>query len=140
VQILLAFLLTVPFSSRFADLGGSERGVFFVSLLAAATATALLMAPSVYHRLHWRRDITDAEAMLARFNRLALIGSGFLVVSITAAVHVVSDYLFGDVISAVATVTVGALFVWLWFLLPATRRALERPNRPSSSPSPSRSP
>ena len=45
VQFLFAFLLTVPFSQRFSELDGLETGVFFVTLLCTAIATALLMAP-----------------------------------------------------------------------------------------------
>jgi hypothetical protein len=139
VQILLAFLLTVPFSSRFGDLDESERAVFFVALLAAALATALLIAPSVYHRLHPRRDVADARKMLARFNRMFVLGSTSLVASITAGVHLVSEFLFGGVVAAITTFATGAVFVFLWFLLPLTRRALERRARRSGSAA-SRSP
>ena len=46
VQVLFAFLLTVPFSQGFPKLDALQRGVFFATLLCTAAATALLIAPS----------------------------------------------------------------------------------------------
>jgi hypothetical protein len=46
VQILFAFLLTLPFTGAFDDLGGSQRAAFSAALLCAAAATALLIAPT----------------------------------------------------------------------------------------------
>jgi hypothetical protein len=54
VQVLFAFLLMVPFTQRFPDLDDLETGVFFMTLLCTAVATALLIAPSAHHRILWR--------------------------------------------------------------------------------------
>ena len=54
VQVLFAFLLTVPFTQRFPQLDDLETGVFFMTLLCTAVATALLIAPSAHHRMLWR--------------------------------------------------------------------------------------
>lgn len=44
VQVLFAFLLTVPFSSRFTELDALGRRVFTGSLVAAALATVVTAA------------------------------------------------------------------------------------------------
>jgi len=44
VQVLFAFLLTVPFAGRFTELTAVQRYVFFGTLLCTAAATALLIA------------------------------------------------------------------------------------------------
>ena len=54
VQALFAFLLMVPFTQRFPDLDDLQTGVFFMTLLCTAVATALLIAPSAHHRILWR--------------------------------------------------------------------------------------
>jgi hypothetical protein len=59
VQILFAFLLTVPFAQRFAELTGLQRNVFFATLLCTAAATALLIAPSAHHRLLFRQGARE---------------------------------------------------------------------------------
>ena len=56
VQVLFAFLLAVPFSARFGDVDDFERDVYFVALLLSAIAVAFLMAPSIQHRILFRRE------------------------------------------------------------------------------------
>ena len=41
VQILFAFLLTVPFTQRFPQLTDFQRDVFYITLLATSLSTAL---------------------------------------------------------------------------------------------------
>ncbi len=54
VQVLFAFLLAVPFQQRFAQVTEFQKDVYFVTLLAAAAASALFVAPTAYHRLMFR--------------------------------------------------------------------------------------
>jgi hypothetical protein len=72
VQFLFAFLLTVPFSQRFPELDGLETGVFFVTLLCTAIATALLMAPSAQHRVLWREGAAARAGEHAHHHRPGL--------------------------------------------------------------------
>ena len=53
VQVLLAFLLTVPFNNRFSELDVTERQIFFFGVIAAAAASILMIAPSAHHRFIW---------------------------------------------------------------------------------------
>src|SRR5262249_51360667 len=66
VQVLFAFLLAVPFANGFPKLSQTGRDVFFAAFLATALSTALLIAPSSYHRLRWRQN--DKERMLVISN------------------------------------------------------------------------
>src|SRR5438034_29310 len=70
VQVLFAFLLGVPFTQRFEQVTELQKDVYCLTFLCAAFATALLTAPSAYHRLEWRRR----EA--ARGRRLRRPGAG----------------------------------------------------------------
>jgi heme O synthase-like polyprenyltransferase len=119
VQVLFAFLLAVPFSQRFARVADVERDAYFVSLLATVVGTALLIAPSAYHRLRWR-DVSDEE-ILRTSNRMAIAGSLALAVAMTAAVLLVTDVLFSNLTTAVVTAATAGLFTWLWFGLPIWR-------------------
>ena len=56
VQVLFAFLLAVPFSTRFDRVDRFERVVFFIALLFAALSVVLLLAPSIQHRILFRHD------------------------------------------------------------------------------------
>jgi hypothetical protein len=120
VQVLFAFLLAVPFTQRFERLTAAQEDVFFAAFLCTAVATALLIAPSAYHRLRWREH--DKEHMLQMSNRLAIAGTVFLAAAIIAVVYLVTDLIFGLAATLVATLLATILFGWLWYGLPLVRR------------------
>jgi hypothetical protein len=124
VQFLFAFLLTVPFSQRFPELDGLETGVFFVTLLSTAIATALLMAPSAQHRVLWREGAREQRLELG--NTLTIIGLVFLVPAMVGAVFVVSDFIFGLAPALAATLLLAAFFALLWFALPLRYRGASK--------------
>jgi hypothetical protein len=55
IQVLLAFLLVIPFNARFVRLTSFERGLYLVTLICIATAAVLLIGPSIHHRILFRR-------------------------------------------------------------------------------------
>ncbi|MEX2202997.1 MAG: DUF6328 family protein, partial [Actinomycetota bacterium] len=98
VQVLFAFLLTIPFTGRFTKLSDVQHAVYFGTFCAAVISTALLMSPTAYHRLRWRRF--DKEAMLQISNRLAIAGLVCLALAIVGAVFLIADLLFGTASAA----------------------------------------
>ena len=121
VQVLFAFLLAVPFAQGFADVTNLQKSIFFIVLCATAIASALMVAPSAYHRINFRAK--DKEQMLRTSNALMLGGLGFLAISIIGAVVLVADFIYGSAVTTIACAVVGlALFVGLWFVLPVLRR------------------
>jgi hypothetical protein len=134
VQVLFAFLLTVPLTARFPELTGFERGTFFVTLLATGAAAVLLIAPTAYHRVLFRCG--DKEHLVSVANRLTLAGLAFVAVSMLGALVLVTDLMFGR---AAIVLLVGALAgagcVWLWCAAPLARRAsLRRVERVRDQP------
>lgn len=126
VQLLFGFLLAVPFTAGFHTLGPIVRVVYFGCFLTTTAACAFLIAPSVYHRLHWRRDVQDKEEMLVICNRLAIVGEVLLAVSMTSVVFFVSWFIYPHWIAACVTGLSSGLFFWLWFVLPLRRRGHEQ--------------
>lgn len=116
VQILFAFLLTVPFSARFAEVTATQRYVFFGTLLFTAFATAFLIAPSAHHRVLWRQHVREERLQSA--NRLTLAGIACLLVAMAGAVYMVSGVIFGSSVAAVASAVIALLFLYLWFVQP----------------------
>src|SRR2546430_17213617 len=55
VQVLFAFLLVAPFNQRFGTISDFERQLYFATLLCTLLASILLIAPTVVHRLQFRR-------------------------------------------------------------------------------------
>ena len=120
VQVLFAFLLVVPFNQRFVELTTVERWVYYAALLSTALATALLIAPSSYHRLRFRQG--DKEQMLLTSNRLLVSGLAFAALSIVLAVGLISEFVFGTAPGLVAGLGIGAWLAWFWYGLPLSRR------------------
>ena len=120
VQILFAFLLTLPFTGAFDDLGGSQRAAFSAALLCAAAATALLIAPTAYHRWNFRAG--EKERMLFTSNRFALAGLALVAVAIACALFVVFSVVFGAAWAGWSAGLAGLWFAWLWYALPLLRR------------------
>lgn len=120
VQILFAFLLTVPFSQRFADVTDIQKGAFTVAILCSTVATGLLLGPTAYHRVRWRER--DKERMLRTSNVFALAGLAFLAVALVAALYFVVDFLFRGVFAVAVATAAGVLLGGLWFALPLKRR------------------
>ena len=126
VQLLFGFLLAVPFSTGFQALDAIGRISYFVCFLTTTGACAFLIAPSVYHRLHWRRDVHDKEEMLKVCNNLAIIGAVLLALSMTSSVFFVTWFISPHWVAAVFTGLGAGLFLWLWFGLPLRRRRREK--------------
>jgi hypothetical protein len=122
--VLFAFLLTLPFSQVFADLSALQESVYFGTFLAAALTTALLMAPTSYHRLRFRDS--DKEQMLRSANKLAISGIALLTVSMGGAVFLVADLLYGSLVAAIVAAGVAAFVAFWWFVLPLTRKVRDR--------------
>jgi ABC-type uncharacterized transport system YnjBCD permease subunit len=120
VQILFAFLLTVPFTQRFARVTEFQRHLFFATLLAAAVSVALLIAPTARHRLLFRQH--DKEKIVVSSNRYAIAGLATLAAAMTGAVMLITDLLFHKTMVTWVTAGLAALFVLLWFVAPAIRR------------------
>ncbi len=120
VQVLFAFLLVLPFQQRFELVTGFQEKIYFATLLATATATALLIAPSARHRIQFRRG--DKEWIVFTANRLAIAGLATLGIAMLGAVLLISDFLFSSAAAVIATALGGTIIGWLWFGAPLVRR------------------
>ena len=123
VQVLVAFLLAIPFARGFATTTTFERNLYFGALASALVATVLLMAPSAYHRVLFRHH--DKELLIRHANRLAIAGIFALGVSLAINLYFVSQYVFGGGPAAIATLAFIALIALLWFVLPVWIRFRE---------------
>ena len=120
VQVLFAFLLILPFQQGFADISGEDRAVFTVALLACALAAALLIAPSMYHRLNFRQG--NKEQMLFDSNRLMIVGMVILAIGVACSIYLIADVVYGGTAAVVATLSTLVVYAVLWIGLPLARR------------------
>ena len=125
MQMLFAFLLTIPFNQGFEKVTPLQRGAFGADLLFTTLSSIFLIAPALYHRLHWRREVKDKDEMLRVINVLAIIGGIFLSLAIVTSIFLVNDFLFGRTLALVASISVAVTCIGAWYALPLIRRARE---------------
>ena len=113
VTVLLAFLLAVPFAKGWSRVTEFQRDVFVVAFLATAVSTALLTAPSSYHRLRFRQD--DKEHMVRVGNRLSIAGIAASSISLEAVVLLVMDYVLSLEAAIAAAASLFGVVALLWY-------------------------
>src|SRR6185312_15038118 len=89
VQVLFAFLLTVPFANGWTRTTDLQRDLYFVTLLLTALATIFLIAPSAYHRIRFRSH--DKLALIVYANRFVVAGLVLLALAMSCAGTLVTD-------------------------------------------------
>jgi hypothetical protein len=119
-QVLFAFLLVLPFQGRFTELSSLQRYLYAGALMASAAAIALLIAPSSYHRINFRRPMK--EGMIGWANSLLIVGMALAAVGVTLAVALVLDVALGDLPALILAGGTGVWFAWFWFVIPLWRR------------------
>jgi len=119
VQILSAFLLTLPFTERFTRLDTASKALYAVALVAAAASTALLIAPVSY-----RQRVGEAElsTVVKVASHLAEAGLAALMVAAVSAVTLAARTALGSSWAATLGAAVAALYLACWYLLPLWHR------------------
>lgn len=119
VQVLFAFLLTAPFSARFSELDGVGRNSFMVALVSTAVSTLLFLTPTSFHRLAPRSERAERIQLAVR---MAVAGLVALAVGMTAAVFLVTRFIFGSGEAVAVGAGVGGTAIVLWYLVPLIHR------------------
>ena len=124
VQVLFAFLLVVPFNQRFGEVTDFQRTLYLITLLFTTASTMCLIAPTVHHRIEFRRQ--HKEQIVSTGNRIVILGLALLAIAMTGAVTLVTDFLYGTTTTAIAVGCVALSFLGLWFLIPLRRLGSSR--------------
>jgi cation transport ATPase len=120
VQVLFAFLLTVPFSNGYNRITGFQKDVYFAILVATAISTACFIVPTAYHRLNFRKR--EKEQILISSNKFAIAGIMALALSMVGVLVLIADIVYSDAAAVVAGVLALVVFGGLWAVLPLVRR------------------
>ena len=121
IQIMFAFLLVAPFNAAFKHISQFARVDYFITLVCVAVAAVLLMAPSIHHRILFRRGQKPYLIWMA--NRLAIVAMVFLTVGFTGIMVLLSDVVLGGPAPVILGPVSAAVISGLWFVLPLIKRA-----------------
>ncbi len=117
VQVLLAFLLAVPFATRFSELGDAGQAWFGVALTSATISVIAFVTPTAMHRFGRRTARGERLAFSIIVTRIGLF---FLAVAILSSFSVVVGFLFDGVIAALLVTLIAVTLVGLWIVVPIT--------------------
>jgi uncharacterized membrane protein YqjE len=92
------------------------------AFLCAAIATALLIAPTTYHRLTFRRGRREKERLLRFANHAVLAGTFMLATAISLSVFVVTAVVVSDGWATLTAACVELMLLVLWYGLPLAMR------------------
>jgi len=131
VQILLAFLLTVAFSQRFADLDVWGRRAYGVALLSSTLSAVCLLTPTLLHRLG---DRTARVERLRWSVRMQVAGLALLGVALLAALWGITRFVFGGTTAWWMTIPTTVFLLASWLALPLSVHHRRPAQMPSGSP------
>ena len=121
VQILFAFLLTVPFTQGFQRATETQRTLLYATLLATVASTVCLIAPSATHRLRFHKG--DRAFIIESANKYLIAGLVFLGIAIVLAVALITDYLYDSWVVWAAPAIVILAIASVWFVRPLLRHS-----------------
>ena len=117
VQILFAFLLTIPFSARFTEVtSGFDRFIYAFTVITTALAMALLVAPVSHHRQVFRQG--RKPELVVTSSRMAKAGLVVMLLSVMGAVYLVLDVVAGLGWAAGIVAFLAAFYIFLWYVVP----------------------
>ena len=119
-QILLGFLLTIPFQQRFGDLDEPQLVIYLGLVVAAALATILAIAPVALHRALFRRGAKPQLVFAA--NLLMRLALAAIALALSGTVFLIFDVVLGLVAAIAAGSATIVLTALLWAVLPTFLR------------------
>ncbi len=115
VQILVAFLVTVPFNRRFVELDQAGEVMWAISLTTGCLAIVCLMTPIAFHRVGDRRRRSSRLVWAIRTQRGGILMFG---ASLLGSVVFVLRFVAGAGTAAGVAAVVVLSMTWLWLVVP----------------------
>jgi hypothetical protein len=111
-QILTGFLLTLPFTPRFAELSTRQEIVYLATMVGSVVTTGLIVAPVAFHRLLFRQR--QKPWLVAAADMTAKIGLFLLALTTAGVVLLVFDVVLSWTAALIAASATLVSLVALW--------------------------
>lgn len=120
-QILVGFLILLPFSEGFAKIAPFEKWVYIVAFINSLISLICFSAPAAQHRIE--RPLRHRLQFKRRSSSIIIMGMIALSIALIATTQLVLNEVVGDGWSPLVTALIGLLIAVLWWLLPfSTKR------------------
>jgi Family of unknown function (DUF6328) len=120
VHLLLACLLTLAFTPRFAALTAFQQRLYVASLVLSAAAAAMLIAPAPFHRMLFQRRLK--RQVVAAASHFMLCGLFLLLLSLGTVILLILDLVVGSQLAAWLTGAMMGWFATWWYAAPLWSR------------------
>jgi hypothetical protein len=130
VQVLAGFLLTLPFSSRFGDIGHGHRLTYLVAFSLAVVTVGLMTAPVALHRFLFGRH--EKDVLVRAGDTFAKTGMTAMGLTLVAVVVLIFGVVVDDLAGIIAGALVFAFYLLAWVVLPL--RLMRQSAHPSAGP------
>lgn len=111
-QILTGFLLTLPFTPRFAELSARQEMVYLATMVGSVVTTGLIVAPVAFHRLLFRQR--QKPWLVAAADKTAKLGLLLLALTTAGVVLLVFDVVLSWLAALIAASVTLVSLVVLW--------------------------
>ena len=116
VQLLTAFLLSLPLQQRFESLHDYQRGIYLVAVALSVSATGFLLAPVAVHRVLFRHH--EKDRLVETGDRAARVGLLLLGLAVSAVVALIVSVVVSWLAAWVACAITLLMLIVLWWWLP----------------------
>jgi hypothetical protein len=116
VQVLIGFLLALPYTEKFDTLDHFEKAAYLAVLSIAVAASAAVLAPIAYHRILFRRGLRPWLVETA--NTIARAGLVLAGLSMCGVVFLAFDLVAGTAAGVAASLVAVVGYVVLWLVVP----------------------
>ncbi len=116
IQVLAGFLLTIPFSQRFGDIGEGHTTVYLVAFSLAIITVGLMTAPVALHRFLFGRH--EKDTLVRMGDIVARIGMAAMGLTLVSVVVLIFGVVVDDTAGIVAGLVVFVFYALAWAVLP----------------------
>lgn len=116
VQVLAGFLLTLPFSARFVDIGEGHQTIYLVSFSLAVLTVGLMTAPVALHRFLFGHHEKDVLVRVG--GHLAKLGMAAMGLTLVVVVVLIFAVVVSDMAGVIAGAVVAVFYALTWVALP----------------------
>lgn len=127
IQFMVGFLLTLPFTQRFAELTDGQVRIYLVLLCAAVATTGLFVAPAAFHRSLFRQQ--RKAGLVVAAHRCAQAGLVMFSAVSAGVVFLVFDVLLSRTDAIIGAGATLGFFAVLWGAVPFWLRNGDQPTR-----------
>jgi hypothetical protein len=115
-QLTAGFLLTLPFTTKFASLDGFQEALYLVLVIVAALTTAVVITPVAVHRRISGEHVK--ERLVATAHKLVGVGLALLAILVTGIVVLIFDVVLDRTAALVTGAAVAVILAALLVALP----------------------